>query len=166
MRAGWLLAIVLAPLALGGWRSSEGATPRCTAADGANRGLVSRGGYELACGPGSAVVNFKGKTYRIKGSRCFISSRGARLYFGAQRFDATSHPPPRRDGLYLVVEPNRDRKVEVIDGGVDLAPGLGAAILGTAQATNGLRQGTFTIHAHLASGKTSRQPFTGSWDCG
>ena len=59
----------------------------------------------FACGPGSAVVKFKGTTYRMKGSRCFISSMVARLYFGAQRFERPLAPP--RNALYLVVESNR-----------------------------------------------------------
>lgn len=140
--------------------------PGCTAADKTSTHLVARDGYELACGPGSAVVSFEGKTYRITGSRCFISSRGARLYFGAQRFDASTHPLPRRDGLYLVVQPNPGRGVEVIDGGVDLAPGLEVAVRGTGRATNALRRGTFAIHANVASGRTDRRRFTGGWDCG
>ena len=155
------------PFALGGWTftttdSIVGAL--CQPNDTHRTILVKRGGYYLACGPGSAVVTFKGVTYRMKGSRCFISTEGARLYFGAQRW---SRPlPPPLNGLYLVVGPNRNGAVDVGDGGVELASGVRAPILGTAQATNSLRRGTFTIFWHLGSGKTDSRRFTGSWRCG
>src|SRR3954447_12257928 len=104
----WLLPILVAmPLVLiASASASEAGVPTCTAADRDSRQLVHRDGYSLACNPGSAVVKFKGITYRMKGSRCFISSTGARLYFGAQRFN--SPLPPPLNSLYLVVEPNRD----------------------------------------------------------
>jgi len=138
--------------------------PTCTAADRDNPILVSRGGYYLACGPGSAVVNFKGTAYRMKGSKCFISSKGARLHFGAQRLNRPLPPP--LNALYLVVDPNRHGAVDVSDGGIDLASGLRAAIIGKAQATNSLRRGTFTIFGHVGNGHTDSRRFTGSWHCG
>jgi hypothetical protein len=101
--------------------------------------------------------------YRMKGSRCFISGKGARLYFGAQSWN--SPPPPPWNALYLVVEPNRKGAVDVIDGGVDLASRLRAAIVGKAHATHGLRRGTFTILGHLGNGQTDGHRFTGSWHC-
>lgn len=165
MRVPWLLPVLVAtPLVLGAWASAaEGGAPTCTAQDEKSKTLVLRRGYSLACGPGSAVVKFKGITYRMKGSRCFISPQGARLYFGAQR---GSWPlPPPLNGLYLVVEPNRKGTVDVIDGGVNLVSGLRAAIGGKAQATNGLRRGTFTIFGHVGGQPDSRR-FMGSWQCG
>jgi hypothetical protein len=168
MRGRWLLLVFVAtPLALVAWPSaSEGGTPTCTAADRNARILVFRAGYYLACNPGSAVATFKGTTYRMKGSRCFISSRGARLYFGAQRFDSARPLPPPLNGLYLVIEPNRNGAVDVADGHVDLASGLRAAIVGRAHATDGLRRGTFTIFGHVGNGQTDSRRFTGSWHCG
>jgi len=73
--------------------------------------------------------------------------------------------PPPLNGLYLVVEPNRKGTVDVIDGGVNLVSGLRAAIGGKAQATNGLRRGTFTIFGHVGGQPDSRR-FMGSWQCG
>ncbi len=164
MRVPWLLPVLVAtPLVLGAWASAaEGGAPTCTAQDEKSKTLVLRRGYSLACGPGSAVVKFKGITYRMKGSRCFISPQGARLYFGAQR---GSWPlPPPLNGLYLVVEPNRKGTVDVLDGGVNLGSRF-AAIAGKAQATNGLRRGTFTIFGHVGGQPDSRR-FMGSWQCG
>jgi len=72
--------------------------------------------------------------------------------------------PPPLIGLYLVVEPNRKGTVDVIDGGVTLGSRF-AAIVGKAQATNGLRRGTFTIFGHVGGQPDSRR-FMGSWQCG
>ena len=166
MRLLWLVPVLLtAPLVFGAcaW-GSGGSGPTCTPQDAKSKQLVNRSGYALACGPGSAVVTFKGMTYRMKGSRCFIGSRGGRLYFGAQRFN-TPLPPPR-NALYLVVERNRRGSVNVVDGGIDLVSGLRAAIVGKAQATTKLGRGTFTIFGHLGNGKTDTRRFTGSWNCG
>jgi uncharacterized Zn-binding protein involved in type VI secretion len=165
MRIRWLLPVLVgASLVFAASASSADVLPACTAGDRLSPVLVSRGGYQLACGPGSAVVTFNGTTYRMNGSRCFISSRGARLYFGAQRFDRPSRPS--RNGLYLVVAPNRVGPVPVIDGGVGFASGLRTAIVGAAQTTDGLREGTFTIYGHRGNGKADRRRFTGGWDCG
>ena len=121
--------------------------------------------------PTVARIPFKGTSYRMQGSRCFIVSKGAgfyvRLYFGAQRFELPLAPP--RNALYLVVESNRKGAVTVVDGGADLASGVRRAIVGKAQAggvgLNELRRGTFTVFEHLGNGKTSRRRFTGSWHC-
>jgi hypothetical protein len=165
MRALWLLpALAAVPLAVGGWAlASAGVVPTCTAKDRTESHLVPRGGYYLACGHGSAVVKFKGITYRMKGSRCFIGSEGARLYFGAQR--ASRPLPPPQNGLSLLVGPNREGAVEVSDGQLDLASGLRTAILGKGHATAKLKRGTFTIFGHLGSGRTDSRRFTGSWHC-
>ena len=70
-----LPVVVAIPLALGGWAlASEGVVPTCKAGDRNSPQLVFRGGYALACGPGSAVVKFKGTTYRMQGSKCFIAA--------------------------------------------------------------------------------------------
>jgi hypothetical protein len=100
----------------------------------------------------------------MKGSACFIGKEGARLYFGAQRFE--SPLPPPQNALYLVVTPKRNGAVDVSDGSIDLASGLRAAILGKAQATNKLRRGTFTMFGHVGSGQTDNRKFTGNWHCG
>lgn len=164
MRVLWLLSVVAAlPLALGGWASaSEGVVPTCTAQDVKSQHVITRDGYSFVCGPGSAAVKFKGITYRMKHSRCFISPNGARLYFGV----TSRHRENPLNGLYLVIEPNRLGAVEVIDGGVTLSSGVETAILGKARAKSGLRRGTFIIFEHLGDGKTSSRRFTGSWNCG
>ena len=99
----------------------------------------------------------------MKGSRCFISPNGARLYFGTHGF--VNPLPPPLNSLYMVVEPNRDGAVAVIDGGLSLASGVRAAIFGKARATNGLRRGTFTLVGHIGDGKTDGRRFRGSWRC-
>lgn len=142
------------PLVFGGWTSpSKGDVPTCTAKETTNRHLV--------CGRGSAVVTFDQTRYAMKHSRCFISGRGARLYFGGP----TSGSP--QNGLYLVIEPNRNGAVKVVDGGLNLSSSVGIAILGKAHATAHLRRGTFTVFAHLGDGVTDPQrKYTGSWRCG
>ena len=164
----FLLAPVLAAaaLVLGAWASmSKTAPPACTAHDKTLRNLVPEDGYTLACGPGSAIVRVKGATYRIRGGTCFRGKNGGRLYFGAFRFN---EPPPLapQNALYLVIEPNREGAVDVLDGGVDLTSGLRDAIVGKAHATARLRRGTFTIFRHLGNGVTHSPQFTGTWNCG
>ena len=164
MRAVLLLTVATSTLAVGAWATTaRGALPACTPKDATSKTLVTRGRYAVACGPGSAHLTFRGVTYRIKGSRCFISPRGARLYFGAHPL--TSAVPPPLTGLYLVVEPNRTGAVEVIDGWLSLASGQRASIFGKARATNGLKRGTFTLLGHIGDGNTDKRRFTGSWRC-
>jgi hypothetical protein len=146
-----LLLVVFAAtsLVLGASTSASNVVPTCA-------GHLQKS----MCGRGSALVRFKGITYRMKGSRCFIGEKGGRLYFGAQ--DGAKG----RNGLYLVVEPNRVGAVDVIDGGLGLASGVQSAIVGKAHATAGLRRGTFTLSGHLGGGRTDNRRFTGSWHCG
>ena len=167
MRVRLLLPVLVAmPLVLGGWAlASEGVVPTCTAQDAKSKYVITRDGYSFVCGPGSAAVKFKGVTYRMTHSRCFIGpGNGARLYFGGTSGDRMTPP----NGLYLVVEkPNRNPgPVSVIDGGVTLSSGVDAAILGKGRVKTGLRRGTFTVFEHLGDGKTGSRRFTGSWHCG
>ena len=55
--------------------------------------------------------------------------------------------------------------MRVIDGGLNLASGLEAPILGKARATARLKRGTFTLFGHLGNGQTDSRRFTGSWNC-
>ena len=162
MRALRLLPVLVAmTLALGAWASaSADVAPTCTAQDEKSQYVVPRRGYLLACGPGSAVVSFKRITYRMKHSKCFD---GAGLYFGVSSGARTSPT----NGLYLVLAPHgKAGAVDVIDGGLDLAAGVHAAILGKAQVKAGLRSGTFSVFAHIGNGKSDGRKFTGSWQCG
>ncbi|MFL5966105.1 MAG: hypothetical protein ACJ747_06090 [Gaiellaceae bacterium] len=149
-----LLIVVFAAtsLVLGAWTSESDAVPTCA-------GHVQK----LMCRRGSALVTFKGITYRMKGSRCYVGAKGGRLYFGPQPDGGYKG----KNGLMLVVEPNRVGAVDVIDGGLGLASGVHGAILGKAHAiTAELRRGTFTLSGHLGAGKTDNRRFTGSWHCG
>jgi hypothetical protein len=162
MRALWLLPVLVAiTLVLGAWASvSEGVVPTCTAADEKSQHLVPRRGYLLACGPGSAVVNCKRITYRMKHGMCFD---GAGLYFGISSGARTSPT----NGLYLVISPHGTAgEVDVVDGGLVLASGVHAAIVGKAYVKVGLRRGTFRVFGHIGNGETDGRKFTGSWHCG
>ena len=99
----------------------------------------------------------------MKHSRCFVGAgaTGGRLYFGVQSGGKSQH-----NGLYLVIDKKSNGTAGVIDGGLTLASGVKAAILGNAHATAGLRRGTFTIFGHIGDGKTDDRRFTGSWNCG
>ena len=154
-------SLIATPLVLGAWTSaSEGVVPTCTAQDMTSKHLITRDGYSLTCGRGSAVVKFKGITYEMKHSLCIVSVRGGRLYFGVQPGGKSP-----QNGLYLVMEPSRKGAVRVIDGGLNLASGLEAPILGKARATARLKRGTFTLFGHLGNGQTDSRRFTGSWNC-
>ncbi len=162
MHALRLLPVLVAvTLVLGAWASaSEGVTPTCTADDQTSQHVVTRSGYLLACGPGSAVVSYKRVTYRMKHSKCFD---GAGLYFGVSSGAKTSPT----NGLYLVLSPHgKAGAVEVVDGGLVLASGVHATVVGTARVKAGLRRGTFSVFGHIGNGKTDGRKFTGSWRCG
>src|SRR5205085_1347923 len=98
-----LLLVVSAAtsLVLGAWASASDVVPTCA-------GHLQK----TMCLRGSALVRFKGITYRMKGSRCYVGAKGGRLYFGPQ--DGAK----AKNDLYLVVEPNRVGAVDVIDGGL------------------------------------------------
>jgi hypothetical protein len=144
-----LLVFAAMSLVLGAWASASNVVPTCA-------GHLQK----TLCLRGSAVVTFKGITYRMKGSRCYVGANGGRLYFGAQ------NGAKRKNGLYLVVEPNGAGALDVIDGGLGLASGVRSAILGKAHAKAGLKRGTFTLAGHLGDGVTDNRRFTGSWHCG
>ena len=137
MHALRLLPVLLVmTLALGAWASTPAVVaPTCTADDEKSQHVVPRSGYLLACGPGSAVVSYKRVTYRMKHSKCFD---GAGLYFGVSSGARTSPT----NGLYLVLAPHgKAGTVDVVDGGLVLASGVHATVLGTAHVKAGLRRG-------------------------
>ena len=171
MRVLWLaLMLAAVTLVFGAWTSvNEAGPPTCTARDKASKTLVHRGGYALACGPGSATVIVKRTTYRIKGSRCFLRADGARLYFGAVKWD---NPHLRaRDSLSLVLLRRHGQPgvATVADGMLTLVTRAGTVLSGTpfgkAHLLLGLKRGTFTIFEHVRNGQTGRR-FTGNWNCG
>lgn len=171
MRVLWLaLMLAAATLVFGAWTSvNEAGPPTCTARDKASKTLVHRGGYALACGPGSATVIVKRTTYRIKGSRCFQGADGARLYFGAVKWD--NPRLPARDSLQLVLLRRQGQPgvATVADGQLTLVTRAGTVLSGTpfgkAHLHLGLKRGTFTVFEHVRNGQTARR-FTGNWNCG
>lgn len=163
MRSRGVLALIVLPLVFAAWTSATGTPPRaCSAQEAASPRLVSRGGYNLACGPGSALVRVEGAVARVNHSKCFS---GARLYFG----QAIGVPPRPMNGLYLVIEPSlKAGVVGVIDGGIRVTTAKGTrlagAISGKARVDVSLKSGTFVITGR--SGSANGWRFTGNWVCG
>jgi hypothetical protein len=95
---------------------------------------------------------------------CSVDAGGGRLHFGSFRFE-NSHLAPV-NGLILNVEPNRRAgAVGVSDGGLELATGVEAALVGRAQVEAGLKRGTFTVFGATGNGTKYRLRFTGNWNC-
>jgi hypothetical protein len=76
--------------------------------------------------------------------------------------------PGRRPhkGLSLVLRPgDRPGHVAVVDGQLELVPGVRVAPSGTAIVSEGLAGGTFALFGRSAGGSTG-SVFTGAWTCG
>ncbi len=158
-----LLAFGAAVLLLTAWTPAP-IPPQCAAAD-VREGKVVRGnGVLAACGPARVIVRARGVSYVIQGGVCFPpqGDNPAKrwLMFGA----FTPLAKPHR-GLGLVLRPgNRAGRVSVIDGELQLVPGIRVALSGAAVVKSGLNSGTFTVYGRWAKRPTGSW-FTGSWTC-
>ena len=140
-----LATIVLAP-------GSPAAGPRlCTG---------SKPGWWVQCGPASAVVTVRGVSHTITHGACNGPS-GGRLDFGIYSPRATPHV-----GLGLRFETVRAGTVKVIDGELEVVPGIRVALSGTAHVDPGFRSGTFSVHGRRADGRRTGGTITGRWICG
>ncbi len=120
---------------------------------------ILRQGWETACGPGRALVTFKGVSYAIHGGYC----TDGRLGFGILGNGSAPHR-----GFAIVLAHNRAGVVNVIDGEVEFVPGVRVALSGTAVVEPGLKRGTFKVFGRGGPNGTTPtgSRFTGSWDCG
>ena len=81
-------------------------------------------------------------------------------------FGVVTHRPLAHRGLLLVLRPGyRSGRVSVIDGQLELVPGIRVAISGAAVVTMGRDGGTFTLFGRSAAGPTGSR-FTGTRTCG
>jgi hypothetical protein len=145
--------------------SAEPPPPRCAQAA---RFMHEHPAADVTCGHATVVA--RGKTNTIDGL-CFrpYSSTGVPvetlrfLSFGATTERAWPHK-----GLSLVLKPgDRAGHVRVIDGQLDLVPGIRVPLSGIAFVDRGLQRGTFRVYGRDGPDGTSPTGawFTGSWTC-
>ena len=120
---------------------------------------ILRHGWLRACGPGTALVMFKGVSYSIHGGSC----TDGRVYFGIVGPGSAPHR-----GFWIVLARKGAAAVNVIDGEVELVPGIRVALSGRAVVEPGLKRGTFTVFGRAGPNGTTPtgSHFTGSWNCG
>ena len=120
---------------------------------------ILRHGWVTACGPGSALVTFKGVSYAVHGGSC-TAGRAASALLGL-----AAH---RTGGFWIVLADKRAGAVNVIDGEVEIVPGIRVALSGAAVVEPSLERGTFKVFGR--GGPNGNTPtgsrFTGSWNCG
>jgi hypothetical protein len=119
------------------------------------------------CTSGRAVVKSKGGVSHVMlRSRCFVGSRGARLYFGMNnQFGPVSKAPTN---LQLMMDrlPGRPDRAQIFDGSVALSRAdVNVALIGTARLTDGFRRGTFSVAVHVGNGVPGTRAFSGHWNC-
>jgi hypothetical protein len=161
---------LLAPLVLGAaallltaWASGD-PTQNCTAADAREGKVLRQHNVMRSCGLARVIVRAGGRFYVIRGGVCFAPQGDDPaerwLMFGV--FTPLAQP---HSGLGLVVRPgDRAGRVSVIDGELQLVPGVRVALSGSAVVGSGLGRGTFSVYGRSAKGLTGGR-FTGSWSC-
>jgi hypothetical protein len=111
----------------------------------------------VACGPASAKLHYKGKTYTFKSGTCFRSAAGVVLDLGTSLASGAKGNGGFTDfGLSLLPSPaSGTAQITADDGTLHLtafsATNSKIAVTGTFNGTNDASNGV---------------PFTGSWNCG
>jgi hypothetical protein len=139
--------------------------PKCSTADTEQRAALRTGAVTRFCGPASAVVRVRGKSFTIRGGHCGKSGRYRWLWFGLinGRPTATRNRVLGAKGLSLVLSPgDRPGRVKVIDG-IFQVTGRNLGAFGSATVAKGLKGGTFAV---VGSRRPVPEHFTGSWNCG
>lgn len=158
-----MFAFLSLVLVAGGW-TRGGATvgvvgPSSCPTHGVSTHVIVRNGYRTLCGLASGVISLNGVSYTLRGGFC----DNGRLGFGVLGAGSAPHR-----GLYIVLAHDRAGAVDVIDGEVELIPGIRVALSGTAVVAPSLRRGTFKVFGR--AGRSGTRPtgsrFTGSWNCG
>jgi hypothetical protein len=83
------------------------------------------------------------------------------LDFGVYSPRATPHL-----GFGLRFDASRAGIVNVVDGELEMVPGIRVALSGTAHVDPGFRSGTFSVYGRGAGGRHTGGTFTGGWTCG
>jgi hypothetical protein len=116
-------------------------------------------------GSARVVVIARGVTYVIQGGLGGCSrplGNPPLRWIGAGSFTPLAK---RHKGASVVLSPgDRAGRVKVIDGQLELVPGIRVALSGTAVVSSGLNAGTFKVYGRTANGPTGSW-FTGSWTC-
>ena len=147
-------ALALAAHSRNGTRpaASAVAPPHCTKLDDQNGGVV-RNGFDVVCGPASAVVRVAGRWQVMNSGRC--TERGW-MYFGV----STKRDVPHA-ALSLHFQPRgRQGWTGAVDGEIETRPGAKEAVSGTATSKPGSAGGTFILHGRAGGS------YLGSWNCG
>lgn len=111
----------------------------------------------VACGPASAKLHYKGKTYTFKSGTCFRSAAGVVLDLGTSLANGAKGNGGFTDfGLTLLPSPASGTAQITADSGTLHLTAFSAtnskiALTGTFKGTNDASNGV---------------PFTGSWNCG
>jgi hypothetical protein len=156
------------PRSAGATAASTAPPPQCTQQeiqDGANAGFVfsagavSRHGWNLDCGPASAVVRAAGRWQLVSAGRCV--DRG-RLYFGA----STDRRVPQRSLGFGVSVPDsmfaHGGPSAVDDGEITIVPGAHAALSGSATVAPKAIGGGFDLYGR----GPDHGRYVGAWSCG
>ena len=111
----------------------------------------------VACGPASAKLRYKGKSYSFKGGTCFRSGTGVTIDLGTSLVSGKQGNGGFTDfGLDLLPTPTRIAQVVADNGTLHL---VGSGTYSKVAVT-----GTFKGTAGIPGVKTV--PFSGSWSCG
>lgn len=100
------------------------------------------------CGPATAKLRYKGKTYLFKSGTCYRTPVSVKLNLGTQLFDNSNGNGPY-SALYLTMESDHAMDVEAMVGKLNMAWAAGYSGVGV--------KGTF---------KGIDAPISGSWSCG
>ena len=154
-----IIGLVAATAAFAATESAVVGPGACPAHLKVGQHAILRHGWERVCGPGSALVSFKGVSYSVHGGYC----SDGRVDFGISGPGSTPHR-----GFWIVLAHHGAGAVKVVDGEVELVPGIRVALSGTAVVEPGLKGGTFKVFGRGGSNGTTPtgSRFTGSWNCG
>lgn len=157
-----MLAFLSLVLVAGGWTSVAATVgvvgPSSCPTHGLLTHVIVRNGYRTMCGLASGVISLNGASYTLRGGFC----DHGRMGFGVLGPGSAPHR-----GLFIVLAHDRAGAVDVIDGEVELVPGIRVALSGTAVVEPRLRRGTFKVFGRAGLGtRPTGSRFTGSWNCG
>ena len=149
-------ALVLATTAIvvGAWGSDATTPPTCPPAKQQARSVIHRDDFYVYCGPARAVVRAKGIAHIFRHGKCYPG----RVVFGVWSERSVPH-----EGMGLRFDSPKPGPADVIDGVLELVPGVRTGLSGKALINADLRGGTFTAVGQGGSGEGLR--FTGSWAC-
>ena len=164
LRATLIVSVAALVIAGGVASAAERVPPGC---EQAAKFMHEHPNIKVTCG--HAVVIARGKRHNIDGICWSPQTAGVAGETESLRmlgFGVTTPRAVPHKGLFLMLEPgNRPGRVRIIDGQLDLVPGIRVALSGTAVVDRGLRSGTFWVYGRVWANIPSGGRFTGSWTC-